>query len=108
MSDRSFVDYVTKDLLRDIPGITARAMFGGFGVYKDRKIFAIIVDDELYFKVGDSNRHEYESRGSKPFTYHGKSGKPVQMSYWKLPVEVMDDPEMLKKWMNASLHIEKK
>ena len=51
-----FVEYVTQDLLSSLRGITARAMFGGFGIYKDGVMFGIVVDGELYFKVDDTNK----------------------------------------------------
>ena len=38
-----FVEYVTQDLLSSLRGITARAMFGGFGIYKDYVMFGIVV-----------------------------------------------------------------
>lgn len=98
----SFVDYVVDDLLADVGGVRARAMFGGHGIYKDALIFAIIVDDELYFKVGDSNRKDFEVRGSEPFVYEAKGGKRVAMSYWKLPADVMEDRDMLLRWVKKS------
>lgn len=35
MSNSDFHDYVINDLLSEIPGITSRKMFGGYGIYKD-------------------------------------------------------------------------
>ena len=35
--------------------IRVRSMFGGHSVYKDGVIVAIIVDDELYFKVNEQS-----------------------------------------------------
>ena len=69
MKNSEFRDYVIYDLFADISGISSRAMFGGFGLYKDGAIFGIIVEGELYFKVGESNRGDYEELNSRPFTY---------------------------------------
>ena len=44
MKSNEFVEWVTGDLLAQMSGVTARAMFGGYGVYKDGVIFGIIVD----------------------------------------------------------------
>jgi DNA transformation protein len=38
-----------------------KSMFGGFGVYRAGQIFAIVVEDLLYFKVDDTTRPDYES-----------------------------------------------
>ena len=38
-SSKDFAQYVTEDLLREIDGISAKAMFGGYGLYKNGVIF---------------------------------------------------------------------
>lgn len=105
MSDKSFFEYVVGDVLSDIDGITSRAMFGGWGIYKDGKIFAIIADGKLYFKVGDINRRDFEKRGSGPFTYMGKGGKPYAMSYWELPEDVMENKVEISDWIEKSVSV---
>lgn len=42
----------------------ARAMFGGFGIYLDGVIVAIIARDRLFFRVDDRNRSDYQEAGS--------------------------------------------
>ena len=42
----SFHEYVIGDVLGHISGITSRKMFGGYGIYLDGVIFAIITDDD--------------------------------------------------------------
>ena len=97
---------MVNDLLSGFEGVRARAMFGGHGIYKDDTMFAIIVDDELYYKVGDSNRRDFEKLGSEPFTYKAKNRKkPVTMSYWKLPVEDMDDLQILEEWTDKAMQV---
>ena len=109
MRNDSFHDFVMQDLFGDFPGITSRAMFGGWGIYKDGKIFAIIAEGGLYFKVGDSNRADLESHGSRPFQYANK-GKTYTMSYWLLPEEIMENRDELSEWIEKALatHHEKK
>lgn len=51
---RDYCDYAI-DLLSPWAKVTARKMFGGYGIYRQGKMFAIIVDDTLYFKSG---RHQ--------------------------------------------------
>ena len=101
--DISFHDHVVHDLLKHIPGITSRAMFGGWGIYKNGLIFAIIADGELYFKVNDINRGDFEKADSHPFTYSQGNHKPTTMSYWNLPEEVMENEEKLSKWVDRSI-----
>lgn len=43
-----------------VGGLRVSAMFGGQGVYQDDCIFAIIVDDRLYFKANSTTRTRSE------------------------------------------------
>ncbi len=101
--DQSFHDYVIGDLLGGIEGIASRSMFGGWGIYKGGLFFAIIINGELYFKVDDANRADYEQLGSHPFVYTQGKSKSTTMSYWLLPVEVQEDREMLVAFVNKSV-----
>lgn len=74
-----------------------RAMFGGYGVYKEDCIFAIIVDDRLYFKADSVTRGEFEAKGLSPFTYVMR-GNSVTMSYFEAPPEVFEEPESMGSW----------
>ena len=56
---REYCAYVI-DLLAPWGVVTARAMFGGYGLYHQGLIFAIIVEDVLYFKVTERNHAAYE------------------------------------------------
>ncbi|MEW6332027.1 MAG: TfoX/Sxy family protein [Pseudomonadota bacterium] len=75
----------------------ARAMFGGYGIYKDDCIFAIIVDDRLYFRADSATRVEFEAKGLNPFTYVMR-GKSVTMPYFEAPPEVFEEPETMRHW----------
>lgn len=103
--DKSFHDYIVYDLLRDVPNITSLAMFGGWAIYKNGIIFGIIANGELYFKVGEENRFEFEKMESHPFVYTKSDGKPVKMSYWLVPEEVMEDRERLYNLVDESIAV---
>jgi len=100
--DQSFHDYVARDLLADISGITSRAMFGGWGIYKNGVFFALIADGELYFKVDEQNQADFEKLKSHPFVYMGAK-KPMTMAYWLLPEEIMEDKTKLQQWVENSV-----
>lgn len=91
MQRNEFVEYIIGDQLAALPGMSARAMFGGFGLYREGTIVGIVIHDELYLKVDDRNRAIYEAMGSTPFTYEKKTGSATSMSYWKVPAEVIED-----------------
>ncbi len=99
----NYANYIV-EILSPYGEIRARSMFGGYGVYKNGIIFALIVDDELYFKVNSSNRSQYEELDSEPFIYNAK-GKKVTMSYWKVPMEILEDEDQIGNWLEQSYEI---
>lgn len=54
-SDQTFVDFVV-DQIENAGQITARKMFGEYGVYADGKIFALICDNQLFVKPTQGGR----------------------------------------------------
>jgi DNA transformation protein and related proteins len=101
--DTSFHDYIVYDLMGDFSGITSKAMFGGYGIYKDGVIFAIIAESELYMKGRKETEHFFQSRGSHQFTYSKNDGKTYAMNYWFVPEEVYEDKDALEEWVDAAL-----
>jgi DNA transformation protein and related proteins len=97
-----------EELMGDMPGVTSRAMFGGWGIYKDGVIFAIIADGRLYFKVGSGNQQDFESRGSESFMYQMPNGKKTTMSYRELPEEIAENKNELVGWIDKSVAEHKK
>ena len=97
----SFATFV-EDLFSDLGTVQCRSMFGGYGVYFRGRMFALIADDRLYMKVDTSLKEEYKSAGCEPFIYHS-SRKPIQMSYWSLPEEALEQPALAVHWAQKSL-----
>jgi DNA transformation protein len=89
------------DQLGRLPQLRAKAMFGGVGLYSADCFFGIVAADELFFKVDDSNRTEYEAASSEPF--RPVANRAVAMSYWRVPVEVLEDPSELATWALAAI-----
>ena len=103
----AFHEFVMGDLFGNIPGVTSRAMFGGWGIYQHGIIFAIIVEGTLYLKAHEESRADFERYHMKPFTYYSPKGKKTTMSYWELPEEIMEDREELVRWVHRAVQISK-
>jgi DNA transformation protein len=104
-SSSQFAEYVVHDLLGHLPGITSRAMFGGYGIYADGVVFAVIADGRLFMKVDDTNRGDYQAAGSVPFTYSTKDGGKSTMGYWELPESIAEQRPLLTAWVQKSLAV---
>jgi len=89
-------------LLMPLGPVRARAMFGGWGLYLDAVMFALIAGEQLYLKVDATSRERFAAAGSEPFTYRGR-GKPIEMSYWRAPEGSLDGPDGLLPWAELAL-----
>ncbi len=91
-----------KDLFAPFGDISIRKMFGGAGIYCDGAIFAIADDDDVWLKVDDVSRAEFEDAGLKPFEVE-MNGKTGTMSYYKPPDDIYDDEDALRHWTALAL-----
>lgn len=94
----SFVEHVQDQL----PGVTARAMFGGHGLYLDGVFFAIAYDGRLYFKTDASTVGAFVAAGMGPFRPPKGNGPK---SYYEVPPEVLDDRTALAEWAAAAVRV---
>ena len=84
-------------LLMPLGPVMPKAMFGGWGLYLDGRMFALIARDMLHFKTDDQTKGRFAAAGSEPFVYHNRSA-PVETSYWRVPEGAMNDPDVLLPW----------
>jgi DNA transformation protein len=81
--------------------IEARRMFGGYGIYHDGLMFALVADDVLYLKTDENSAGFFVEPGLQQFEYE-KSGRKMRMSYYAAPEEVFDDPQLAKEWASRA------
>ncbi len=94
-----YVDYLV-ELMTPMGGVSSKRMFGGAGVFKDGKMFGLVADDVLYFKVDDINRDEFTALGLGPFMYDGK-GKTMSLGYFRCPDEALESPALMTAWAGS-------
>lgn len=93
VASREFADYLV-ELLEPLGRVKPRRMFGGFGLYLDGLMFALIADDTLYLKADAENRDAFTARQMPPFVYQ-RQGKTVTIAYHAAPAEALEDAEVL-------------
>lgn len=91
-----FVEHLL-DLLAGFGPVQARAMFGGYGIYKDECMFALVVDDALFLKADERTRPDFEALGLPPFSYK-KKDREFSLSYYQAPDEALEDPAAMHQW----------
>ena len=86
------------------PGIvTARAMMGGRTLYCDGVVFAILADDQLWFKADARSDAAWDDAGADRFTYSFGDGRTGSMNYRRAPEDCYDDPDALRRWGELAL-----
>ncbi|HUS97732.1 MAG TPA: TfoX/Sxy family protein [Hyphomicrobiaceae bacterium] len=95
--NESYLEFV-REQLAGVGPIAIKRMFGGAGVFSDGLMFGLIADETLYFKADAESEQRFADEGMGPFTYQPKSGKAIQMSYWRVPERLYDEPDEMTTW----------
>jgi DNA transformation protein len=96
--EQEFASYVV-DLMQTIGPVYSKRMFGGYGIFLEGLMFALIADSVLYLKADKESEGDFTERGLEPFTYN-KKGKLMKMSYYQAPEEALEDGEIMNEWGN--------
>ena len=104
-----FAEFVI-EMLQLFGSVIAKPMFGGYGLYADGVMFALIADDTLYFKADELSKNDFITLDLAPFSY-SKNGSQYKMSYYCAPDEVFEDFELMNVWAqkahDAALRVNK-
>ena len=102
---QNYCDYVMEQLT-GLGKVVAKRMFGGMGLYHKDVFFAVLDDDQLYFKVDDASRPDYLSAGMRAFqpTRDG----PASRTYYRVPDTVLEDEKSLQEWARKAITAAKK
>jgi len=98
--EQAFVTYVV-ELMQSTGPANAKRMFGGYGIFLDGVMFALVADNVLYLKADKEIENEYKDRDLEAFTYN-KNGKEIRMSYFQAPEEALENIEVMNAWANKA------
>ena len=83
--------------LSTITGVTSKKMFGGFGIFCDKKMFGMITaKGGMYLKADDSNRVDFEEKGST---------KHHRMPYYSIPDDILNNQDLLIEWAGKAIGV---
>ena len=83
--------------------ISMRRMFGKTGVFCDGVMLGMVTENTLYFRVDEHNRETFkEARSAPPLNYR-KKGTLIDLSFWRVPERLIDEPDELVVWARAAL-----
>jgi DNA transformation protein len=78
-------------------------MFGKTGVFCDGVMLGMVRDNTLYFRIDDDNRVELKEAESFPPLNYAKKGSTIDLSFWRAPERLFDDPDELVAWARSAL-----
>ena len=102
-NSNGFISFLLEQL-QPLGGVSAKRMFGGHGVFRDGLMFALVVDDQLYFKGDEALAEKCRHLGLTRFSYN-KAGKVCHINYYQAPESSLDDPEELIDWAQQAFSV---
>ena len=98
----NFAEFL-REQLAPLGRVTMRRMFGKTGVFCDGVMFGMVTENTLYFRVDDQNRVTFkEAETFRPLNYE-KKGHTIDLSFWRAPERLFDEPDELVAWARAAL-----
>jgi len=102
VASHDFAEFL-REQLAPLGAITMRRMFGKTGVFCNGVMLGMVTDNTLYFRVDDDNRLLFkEAESFAPLNY-AKKGATIDLSFWRAPERLFDDPDELVSWARAAL-----
>jgi DNA transformation protein len=94
-------DEVLNQLLAELEplGLGVRKMFGGYGLWLGDRYFGIVNGGQAWFRTDGASRGEYVRRGMPAFQPANRPRGPKTVDRnFRVPDEVLADPEQLTAW----------
>jgi len=66
-------------------------------------MFGMVTENKLYFRVDDQNRVTFKEAESFPPLNYEKKGSTIDLSFWRVPERLFDEPDELVTWAQAAL-----
>ena len=103
MSGKEALFAWVQEALEPLGAVTMRSMMGGATLYLDGTVFAIIADDEIWFKADAQSDGVWDDQGCDRFTFTMGDGRSGSMNYRRGPTDVYDDPDEMRRWARLAL-----
>ena len=101
--DEGLLDWV-REALEPLGTVTFRRMMGGATLYLDGTIFAILDEDEIWFKADEESNPVWDEAGlTERFSVTFKDGTVDTMNYRRGPTDAYDDPDAMRHWAGLAL-----
>ena len=92
-TDKEFITYLL-DMLSPVGNLSAKSMFGEYGLYFDEKIIGLVCDNQLFLKITDTGRAVLGEEAVEAPAYPGS--KPYFL------IESLEDSDFMTQLIHKS------
>jgi DNA transformation protein len=92
-----------EEALAPLGTVTMRKMMGGATLYLDGTVFAILDDEQIWFKADKQSDAAWDAQGCERFPVDFGDGKTGTLNYRRGPLDVYDDPEAMQRCARLAL-----
>ena len=102
VASAAFAEFL-QEQLAPLGRVTVRRMFGKSGVFCDGVMLGMVTENTLYLRVDDQNRVMFKEAEAFPPLNYAKKGSTIDLSFWRVPERLFDEPEEFVAWAQAAL-----
>ncbi len=102
VASSSFAEFL-REQLAPLGRASLRRMFGKTGVFLDGVMLGMVAGNVLYLRIDDGNRALFAEAADSPPLNYEKGGRTLNLSFWRVPERLYDEPEEFVAWARAAL-----
>jgi DNA transformation protein and related proteins len=102
VASAEFAEFL-REQLAPLGYVTLRRMFGKTGVFCDGFMLGMVTDNTLYLRVDEHNREAFAEAASEPPLNYRKQGEMIDLSFWRAPERLYDEPGEFVEWARIAL-----
>ena len=102
VASAEFADFL-REQLAPLGHLTMRRMFGKTGVFCEGVMFGMVTANTLYLRVDELNRSTFKEAEAHPPLNYLKHGSAIDLSFWRVPERLFDEPGEFVAWSRAAL-----
>ncbi len=98
----SFGEFL-REQLSALGRVSLRRMFGKTGLFCDGVMLGMVADNVLYLRVDARNKAAFAEAAADPPLNYARKGEMIDLSFWRTPERLFDEPEELLAWARLAL-----
>lgn len=91
----------TIERMNTVVPVSYRRIFHGYGVYHRGVQFAVLLNDQVYFRADDDSRHLYDEQGLPQFA--ARSSGSLRSDFYQIPPSFINNTDLLQYWMRVAI-----